>query len=157
MALIRLFVKTKGEEHNQKDQHHHGNLLKSEFMSCCLLILSVLVLGQQPRVEWKAPASADAVKNPMKGVAAAVVEGKKLYTQYCVVCHGVKGKGDGPAAMALNPKPADHSSEKIQSQTDGAIFWKMTTGRTPMASYATTLTEVQRWQLVCYIRTLKKA
>ena len=105
---------------------------------------------------WVAPTSADTIKNPVKGDIKATSDGKKLYVQYCVVCHGDKGEGDGIAAAGLNPKPADHSAEKIQKQTDGAIFWKMTTGRPPMAAYESTLTKQQRWQLVNYIRTLKK-
>lgn len=105
---------------------------------------------------WVAPASADTIKNPLKGKAEAIAEGKKLYASYCVPCHGEKGRGDGIAAAGLNPKPADHTSVKVQSQTDGAIYWKLTTGRPPMASYSSTLSVTQRWQLVNYIRTLAK-
>lgn len=36
-----------------------------------------------------------------------VDKGKNLFTQQCVSCHGPGGKGDGPAAMALKPKPRD--------------------------------------------------
>jgi mono/diheme cytochrome c family protein len=103
--------------------------------------------------EWVAPASADTAKNPLKGNIASIAEGKKIYAKYCVVCHGEKGKGDGIAAAGLTPRPADHSSEKIQKQSDGALFWKITTGRPPMASYKTFSLE-QRWQVVNYIRTL---
>ena len=45
------------------------------------------------------------------------------------------GLGDGIAAAGLNPKPANHSSEAVQKQTDGAIFWKTTTGRPFIASF----------------------
>ena len=111
---------------------------------------------QQTKV-WVAPASADTIKNPFReNMEASLAKGKGLYIQYCSICHGVKGKGDGIAGAGLNPRPADHSSEKVQSQTDGALYWKMTTGRPPMASYEKDLTAVQRWQLVCYIRTLRK-
>jgi mono/diheme cytochrome c family protein len=52
------------------------------------------------------------------GVAAAVLAGAapdaaradeaaKLYTTLCASCHGVSGHGDGPAASALVPPPAD--------------------------------------------------
>jgi len=105
---------------------------------------------------WVAPKSADTIVNRF-GNADALSEGKKLYGQLCSVCHGDKGKGDGIAAAGLTPKPADHTSEKIQAQSDGAIFWKLTTGRPPMAGYAASLTAKQRWALVGYIRTLKKA
>lgn len=123
-----------------------------------LMSMSATDSKLQTKDSWVAPASADNLVNPLKGQAAAVAAGKKLYATYCAVCHGNKGKGDGIAAAGLNPKPADHTSAKVQSQTDGAIFWKITNGRAPiasMASYKSTLTETQRWQLVDFIRTLK--
>jgi len=33
--------------------------------------------------------------------------GQSLYAAKCHICHGANGRGDGPAAAALNPKPAD--------------------------------------------------
>ena len=40
-------------------------------------------------------------------------EGKKLYSTYCLGCHGENGKGDGPAAAALPVKPADHTNGRL--------------------------------------------
>ena len=119
-----------------------------------LVLMSSTKKTVQQTTPWVAPKEADALQNPVKDNATATAEGKKLYAQYCVVCHGDKGRGDGIAAAGLTPKPADHSSEKIQKQSDGAIYWKMTNGRPPMAAYNATLKEEQRWALVTYIRTL---
>ncbi len=104
--------------------------------------------------KFPSPVSADAISNPLKGNIQATLEGKKIYTLYCVACHGVKGKGDGIAAPGLSRRPADHTSDFVQKQTDGAIFWIITEGNNPMPTYKTTLTETQRWQVVNYIRTL---
>ena len=41
---------------------------------------------------------------------ASVDRGKALYKEYCAQCHGFTGKGDGPAASALEPKPAVHAN-----------------------------------------------
>ena len=41
---------------------------------------------------------------------ASVDRGKVLYKQYCSQCHGATGKGDGPAASGLEPKPAIHAN-----------------------------------------------
>ncbi|MGA2170757.1 MAG: cytochrome c [Terracidiphilus sp.] len=37
----------------------------------------------------------------------AATSGKQMYINYCASCHGVNGKGDGPAAAALKMPPAD--------------------------------------------------
>lgn len=41
---------------------------------------------------------------------ASVERGKVLYKEYCAQCHGFTGKGDGPAASGLEPKPAIHAN-----------------------------------------------
>lgn len=105
---------------------------------------------------WVAPKSADAISNPLQNDQTSIAKGKKLYQQLCAVCHGDKGKGDGIASAALTPKPANFTSEKIWKQTDGAIFWKLTEGKTPMASYKESLTVTERWQIVNYLKSLKK-
>lgn len=43
-------------------------------------------------------------------VNASVDRGKTLYKEYCAQCHGFTGKGDGPAASSLEPKPAIHAN-----------------------------------------------
>jgi mono/diheme cytochrome c family protein len=145
------------------------NNLKQQFMKTKfrnLFLTAVVIYGAlmlmslriiQAPAAWVAPKYADTITNPLKNNAASIDEGKKTYVKLCVVCHGEKGKGDGLGAAALNPKPADHTSDKVQSQSDGAIFWKLTKGKAPMASYEKTLTATQRWQVVNYMRTLKKA
>ena len=35
------------------------------------------------------------------------ISGKQMYGNYCASCHGVNGKGNGPAAAALKTQPAD--------------------------------------------------
>jgi mono/diheme cytochrome c family protein len=110
----------------------------------------------QAATKWVAPADATKQKNPLDGNTAVLADAKKTYISMCAPCHGDKGRGDGPAAAALNPHPADHSSKTIQAESDGSLYYKMTTGRGPMQSFKTKLTDAQRWGLVNFIRTLKK-
>ena len=102
---------------------------------------------------WVAPASEKAKKNPAPGDKKTVDQGEKVAKVNCVSCHGTRGKGDGAAAVALNPKPADWTSKRVQDESDGEIFWKITTGRGPMPSWRH-LPEADRWAVVRYIRTL---
>ena len=129
------------------------------FMLFAFVLISLLGSSldgsAQSTSPWIAPKEADKLKNPFAGNEDAIKSGKKVYMQLCVICHGDKGKGDGMAGVALNPKPSDFTSDKVQAQSDGAIFWKMSNGRAPMAAYKELIPENERWQLVAYIRTLK--
>lgn len=109
--------------------------------------------GAQAQSPWVAPESEKAKKNPTPSDKKTVEQGEKVAKINCVSCHGTKGKGDGPAAVALNPKPADWTSKRVQDMSDGEIFWKMTTGRGPMPAWRH-LPENDRWAVVRYIRTL---
>ncbi|HKA61913.1 MAG TPA: cytochrome c [Methylomirabilota bacterium] len=109
--------------------------------------------AQAQSAPWVAPESEKAKKNPTPSDKKTVDQGEKVAKINCVSCHGVKGKGDGPAAVALNPKPADWTSKRVQDMSDGEIFWKMTTGRGAMPAWRH-LPENERWSIVRYIRTL---
>ncbi|NOY47496.1 MAG: cytochrome c [Chlorobi bacterium] len=122
-------------------------------LTLLLLLSATFVVNAQT---WVAPKSADTIENPFIGNKDAIKKGKKLFASMCVICHGFKGKGDGVAGAALSPKPANFTSKTIQAQTDGALFWKLTNGKAPMAAYKDMLTKEQRWQLVNYLRTFKK-
>lgn len=108
----------------------------------------------KPGDEWVAPARVAKKKNPIEANEASLAKGKAVWTKECASCHGDKGKGDGPAVKDLEKKPEDVTLPKILSQTDGALFWKITEGRKPMASYEKTLTEEDRWHVINYLRTL---
>jgi len=122
-------------------------------LTLLLVISTTLTLSAQST--WKAPKNADGITNITKDKTASIKSGKTLYKQQCLMCHGTKGNGKGPAGSYLTPKPANFTSKAIQAESDGALFWKMTNGRSPMASYKEILTPKQRWDLVNYIRTFK--
>ncbi|HEV3333467.1 MAG TPA: c-type cytochrome [Bryobacteraceae bacterium] len=59
------------------------------------------------------PAAAVAADQPTKTIKTVPVrdtqtlDGKAMFHEYCAVCHGDEGKGNGPAADALKKAPAD--------------------------------------------------
>lgn len=123
------------------------------------LLLMIAIMGSAffyQQKEWKAPASADAKKNPLTADATTIATGKAVYVKECQSCHGKKGKGDGPSAKDLDIPAGDFTKAIMQSQSDGALFWKTSEGRKPMPSFKKKLTEEKIWQTVIYMRTLKQ-
>jgi mono/diheme cytochrome c family protein len=105
--------------------------------------------------EWKAPARQAKRTNPVPSDEGSIAAGKVVYEKECLSCHGRTGKGDGPQAKDLPKKCGDLSDPKLWAQTDGALFWKISEGRTPMPGYDKLLKdENDRWKVIHYIRTL---
>ena len=91
--------------------------------------------------------------------AADPANGKKVFTANCVVCHGDKGDGMGPAAATMNPKPRNFTSAAEMKGIDDARLHKSTAeGRpgTAMVGFAKTLKASDIDDVVAYIKSLKK-
>jgi mono/diheme cytochrome c family protein len=93
--------------------------------------------------------------------AADAEQGKKLYGQFCASCHGQSGKGDGPAAAALNPKPRDHTDKEYMSKMSDDEMLKViknggaSVGKSPlMPPWGASLKDEQIQDIMAYIRTL---
>jgi glucose/arabinose dehydrogenase len=121
-----------------------------------IFLLSLLVNCNSDKTDstWKAPADSQDRKNPYQNDTLAVEKGRELYNVYCWSCHGQNGYGDGAAGGALGQQPANFHSGRVKRQTDGALFWKMSTGNGNMPPFKDALTEDQRWFLLSYIRKM---
>ncbi len=83
-------------------------------------------------------------------------QGKTIFQERCASCHGFEGKGDGPRAPFLSPRPANLISAGTSIQTDEELLNVITHGkpRTAMPAWKDLLTDRQRQDLVAYIRSL---
>src|SRR5512132_421586 len=106
--------------------------------------------------KWLSPAPTAAKKNPIAPTQESIAAGQKIYSKTCAMCHGKTGDADGPAVIELNIHPAKLSDPKLAAESDGSLFWKITTGKKPMPTYGKRLSETDRWNLVSYVRTLSK-
>ncbi|MDR7092144.1 MULTISPECIES: cytochrome c/FTR1 family iron permease [Cellvibrio] len=85
-----------------------------------------------------------------------LARGQTLYAAQCAACHGVDGKGDGPLAESLEPKPiAFTDAERARTRSLMALYQVISQGveGTSMASFEA-LPEADRWALAFYIGTL---
>ncbi len=84
--------------------------------------------------------------------------GERQYRNYCLVCHGPAGAGDGPVAEKFQGvKPPSLLTDKAKAYRDGGIFHIITNGQGIMGTYINQIpAEKDRWAIVNYVRTLQK-
>jgi mono/diheme cytochrome c family protein len=86
-------------------------------LSFCLALLSVFVLSAQDKEIRKIPLQPTSMSS-----------GQEMFRNYCATCHGLNGKGDGPAASALKKAPADLTQLARKNNgkfPDGYVFAKL--------------------------------
>lgn len=62
-----------------------------------------------------APAATNA--SPASGALTPDAEAQSIFATRCSVCHGTEGRGDGPGASALDPRPRNYHDTEWQAQT----------------------------------------
>lgn len=69
--------------------------------------------------------------------AARVASGQRLFAAYCSSCHGLRGQGDGPVAVALKTKPADltHLAQRAGGAFDASKVAAFIDGRTRIEAH----------------------
>jgi len=86
-----------------------------------------------------------------------LAEGRELYERNCASCHGVAGRGDGPAGRGLNPPPPPIGDATAMRDVTPALMYRISSvgiAGTSMAGFANTLTPEQRWNVVSYVMSL---
>lgn len=96
------------------------------------------------------------VTNPILPDANSIAIGQALYNENCVPCHGLAGRADGPAALNLNPPPADFTDGHTATHTDGDLYFWILQGveDTAMPAFEDRITREEAWHLVNYVRRL---
>jgi mono/diheme cytochrome c family protein len=91
--------------------------------------------------------------------------GKAKYVENmrCSACHGDTGLGNGPAAVALNPKPRNfQDAAYMKAKSDDHLFKVIknggpAVGLSPlMAPFGPQLSDKEIWDIIAYIRSLAK-
>jgi mono/diheme cytochrome c family protein len=86
--------------------------------------------------------------------AAGLQEGKELYVDMCMTCHGCAGNGLGSYAGTMVVTPADFGQEPFRSMPDDQWFWHVSEGvqGTLMPTWKASLTEEERWSVIRYVQ-----
>jgi copper transport protein len=103
-----------------------------------------------------APVSMDQA-NPIPPGIESITAGQALFSTNCAPCHGQIGRGDGPVAGTLNPRPSDLTQHAVPGiHTDAQLFEWITNGfpGSQMPAFGPKLSDTDRWHLVNFIRSL---
>ena len=127
--------------------------MQMTLLTAAALLLAMSAYGHDAHGKAHAPASAKALKSPLTAVQAKPEFGKEKYLEACASCHGESGK----AVVKTTPPPADLSAHHMHSLKDGEIYWVITNGiGKTMPGFKTQLNDVERWQIVLYVRQQAK-
>ena len=94
--------------------------------------------------------------NPLVSDERNLAQGKRLFETFCLVCHGAQGKGDGPLVPKI-PNPPSYTSERVRGMAPGQLFHVVSWGSGRMPSYASQISEHDRWLIVSYVEALRRA
>ena len=98
-------------------------------------------------------------ENPTAADESSVTRGAELFAIHCSQCHGATAEGNGPvAAFLIKYKPANLTTDIVQSKSDGSFFLTISEGLDgKMPALNENLTVSERWDVVNFLRTLKAA
>jgi mono/diheme cytochrome c family protein len=94
------------------------------------------------------------LKNPFDPAEEALARGGQVYSNYCAVCHGASGAGDGPM-IPKYPNPPSFKTDQSKSLAEGSMFHVITMGRNNMPSHASQVSAEDRWKVIMYVRKLQ--
>ncbi len=105
--------------------------------------------------EWVVPVKYKTMVNPYPTTSASTSTAKSLYSIHCKSCHGSKGDGNGTKAAQIETKINSFLDNDFLSQKEGAVFYKVSTGRKDMPGFSKKIPDdEERWAVVHYIMHL---
>jgi mono/diheme cytochrome c family protein len=100
--------------------------------------------------------SAAEIKSPILATKFHIERGKDLYTKMCTHCHGAEGHGDGAISKNGHIVGIPDYATKLKDLPEGKIYHSITYGKGLMGQHASQLTQLDRWQVVEYVKLLQK-
>jgi mono/diheme cytochrome c family protein len=94
------------------------------------------------------------VTNPLPALdAGQMKEAERLFLVNCAICHGPKLDGNGPLWKdGSGPFTSAPKNLMTLDMPDGQMFYSITYGKNMMGSYASQITDRQRWMVIHYIK-----
>jgi mono/diheme cytochrome c family protein len=99
--------------------------------------------------ELRSPLSRDNLRARQRGAF--------VFANFCAICHGADGSGNGPVAQRGYPPPPSLLAGHAEKMKDGQLFHILTYGQNNMPSYASQMSRDDRWNVILYVRAMQAA
>ncbi|HEY6865389.1 MAG TPA: CopD family protein, partial [Burkholderiales bacterium] len=97
-------------------------------------------------------------RSPAPYAADPIARGAGIYGVRCAICHGARGRGDGPAAASLPQRPTDLAAH-FSLHREGDLYWWIEHGipGTAMPGFAQTVPGSAAWDVLEFLRAQSDA
>jgi mono/diheme cytochrome c family protein len=132
------------------------------FVALVCIVGGIFAIGRGPFTMTKR--SASAAPKDASGIAPseALAQARGVFTSRCSTCHGADGKGDGPAAAGMNPRPRDLGDAAWQASVTDEYLEKIireggtAVGKSPLMPANPDLTAPVVAAMREHVRSLKR-
>lgn len=145
--------------HSQAYEAYSESTLTNDGKTMMMPAKNSIARGQLPfsygKGEEEAKRAGRELVNPLEASKEVLARGESAYKNYCMVCHGPQGKGDGPLIPKF-PNPPSLTGKRIRNYKDGRIMHIILKGSGDMPAHAVQVARPDRWALVHYVRYIQE-
>jgi mono/diheme cytochrome c family protein len=156
-----LFKLIRGEIPNQTMPNVIGKAMTDEEIWKALLYVRSVYAGDPTKINWVAPPPVPPEMFAAKQQTGdPVAAGKEIFLQICVPCHGPEGHGDGPASVALDPKPRNLTDPGYMAGLNDRYLFELISrgglavGKSPLMPQQPTLGVEELNNVIAFVRSL---
>ena len=113
--------------------------------------------------QWNSPTRPETATGETLVAGADPSQGAHWFSFYCVHCHGWNGKGDGPTAAVLDPRPRNQTNGKYMNHISNLEIFAVIKGGGParnlseaMPAWGNVMQDQDIWNTVAFMRAIAK-
>lgn len=99
--------------------------------------------------------SSASMKNPIPYSETVIEEGKAIYENFCIHCHGEEGEGNGKISENGHILGIPSYKDKLKDLPEGTVFYSITYGKGLMGAHASLIDKEERWKVTHYVKLLQ--
>jgi len=137
--------------------NYYGRMMNDEAVNTFQTSLPLMPRGTIPidgGIETLRRSDPKTLNNPLPMTPAVLEQGRKSYTYYCIQCHGPRLDGRATVGQSFFPLPDNLLDPKVQSQSDGELFYRISLGYKRQPPLYATVSVSDRWAILRYLRAL---